>query len=542
MMKYKYLILFVFSLLIHACDDITDKDSPEDNGGSNTETGTAGIYVLSEGLFNLNNSTLMFHSLKNGQTDTDYFRSKNHRGLGDTANDMAIYGSKLYIVVNVSSQIEVIDRASGLSLKRIPVLNENGSSRQPRYIAFHKDKAYVCSFDGTVARIDTTSLEIEEYATVGRNPDGICVQGDKLYVSNSGGLDWDGIGVDNTVSVVSTEPFKEIKKIQVGYNPGRIRADNYGHVYVATRGKDISAGDYNFVQIDTRTDEVKQIYDEKVMNFAINDQLAYLYNFNYTTQDSQIKVFNLQTGTTLREDFITDETEINTPYGIYVNPYSGNIYITDAYNYLVRGDVLCFNPQGKLIYRLTNIGQNPNTVVFSDKDTQSGNDDPDTPQAAAFANKVLEYRPAPTQFMNTTATAYKEGFTYQQVLEYATELLSDRNVCLLSLGAFGGYITVVSTILYLMYRANMISRYTGMPPMTYMAPMKTNPAEAQNQASYWFPKTPMETDFPMTSGMNWQEANTTLPPPSGIMKSPITVPNCPETMYNGRITKVVKER
>ena len=61
MMKYKYLILFVFGLLIHACDDITDKDSPEDNEGSNTETGTAGIYVLSEGLFNLNNSTLMFH-------------------------------------------------------------------------------------------------------------------------------------------------------------------------------------------------------------------------------------------------------------------------------------------------------------------------------------------------------------------------------------------------------------------------------------------------------------------------------------------------
>ena len=38
MMKYKYLILFVFGLLIHACDDITDKDSPEDNEGSNTKT------------------------------------------------------------------------------------------------------------------------------------------------------------------------------------------------------------------------------------------------------------------------------------------------------------------------------------------------------------------------------------------------------------------------------------------------------------------------------------------------------------------------
>lgn len=34
MMKYKYLILFVFGLLIHACDDITDKDSPEDKKGA----------------------------------------------------------------------------------------------------------------------------------------------------------------------------------------------------------------------------------------------------------------------------------------------------------------------------------------------------------------------------------------------------------------------------------------------------------------------------------------------------------------------------
>lgn len=48
----------------------------------------------------------------------NYFRSLNRRGLGDTANDMAIYGEKLYIVVNVSSQIEVIDLQSGLSLKR----------------------------------------------------------------------------------------------------------------------------------------------------------------------------------------------------------------------------------------------------------------------------------------------------------------------------------------------------------------------------------------------------------------------------------------
>ena len=90
----------------------------------------------------------------------DFFLSENKRGLGDTANDMKLYGSKLYIVVNVSSQIEVMDAATGKSLKQIPFFAENGTPRQPRYVAFADGNAYVCSFDGTLSRIDTTSLAV----------------------------------------------------------------------------------------------------------------------------------------------------------------------------------------------------------------------------------------------------------------------------------------------------------------------------------------------------------------------------------------------
>ncbi len=79
---------------------------------------------------------------------------------------------------------------------------------------FIKNKAYVCSYDGTVARIDTTSLSIDVITTVGRNPDNICVQNEKLYISNSGGLDYsEGLGVDNTVSVVDIDTFNESSKI-----------------------------------------------------------------------------------------------------------------------------------------------------------------------------------------------------------------------------------------------------------------------------------------------------------------------------------------
>lgn len=436
----------VLPLFYASCDDMEDKPVTSTMEGQITETGTAEIYILSEGLFNLNNSSLTRYSFRTHQLKTNYFSTINKRGLGDTANDIALYGNKLYIVVNVSSTLEVVDFTTGQSIKQIPMRTENGSSRQPRHIAFHKDKAYVCSFDGTVARIDTTSLEIEATVKAGRNPESLCVQNEKLYVSNSGGLDYsEGIGVDNTVSVIDLASFTEIKKITVGPNPGCILPDSENFVYVATHGKNIVEGDYHLVKINSHTDEVERVFDEKVMNFAIQGNVGYLYNYNYQTEDASIKMFNLQTGETIREHFITDGTQIHTPYGIHINPYSGNIYITEAYSYTVTGDVLCFNQNGQLQFRLNRIGLNPNTVVFSNRASSTDTEEEEQPSPdapSAYANKVLAYCPAPGQFMNTSTTAYEKGFSAEDVRRKAEEKLKDPYLCLLSLGGFGGSIVV----------------------------------------------------------------------------------------------------
>lgn len=436
----------VLPLFYASCDDMEDKPVTSTVEGQITETGTAEIYILSEGLFNLNNSSLTRYSFRTHQLKTNYFSTINKRGLGDTANDIALYGNKLYIVVNVSSTLEVVDFTTGQSIKQIPMRTENGSSRQPRHIAFHKDKAYVCSFDGTVARIDTTSLEIEATVKAGRNPESLCVQNEKLYVSNSGGLDYtEGIGVDNTVSVIDLASFTEIKKITVGPNPGCILPDSENFVYVATHGKNIVERDYHLVKINSHTDEVERVFDEKVMNFAIQGNVGYLYNYNYQTEDASIKMFNLQTGETIREHFITDGTPIHTPYGIHINPYSGNIYITEAYSYTVTGDVLCFNQNGQLQFRLNRIGLNPNTVVFSNRASSTDTEEEEQPSPdapSAYANKVLAYCPAPGQFMNTSTTAYEKGFSAEDVRRKAEEKLKAPYLCLLSLGGFGGSIVV----------------------------------------------------------------------------------------------------
>jgi hypothetical protein len=162
------LIVIFFILTLTSCEK--DPTAPPANG--TRKVSSKGLVVLNEGLFNMNNATLTWYDFKNETAHTDWFEMENNRKLGDTGNDLGVYGGKIYIVVNVSSQVEVLDAHTGKSIRQIPLF-DGTKPRQPRNIAFLQNKAFVCSFDGTVAVIDTVSLTIEKYIRVGRNPDGI---------------------------------------------------------------------------------------------------------------------------------------------------------------------------------------------------------------------------------------------------------------------------------------------------------------------------------------------------------------------------------
>jgi YVTN family beta-propeller protein len=358
-LKNDLMLLVAFAFLLVSCDDMVDK-LPD--GKLPTTSEASQIFVLSEGLFNMNNSTLALYDLKNKTTEKDFFLKVNKRGLGDTANDMALYGSKLYVVVSVSSQIEVLDAMTGKSLKQIPLFDESGVARQPRYIDFYEDKAYICSFDGTVAKIDTVSLQVEKIIKVGKNPDGICVANNKIYVSNSGGLNFPTY--DNTVSVIDIQTFEEIKKIEVAMNPSSIESDSEGDVYVVSRGEYGENG-YVFQRINSKLDILEESFEEiNALNFSIHNDTAYIYNYDFMTSSSWVKVFDCKQEKIVSENFVSDGTEISTPYAISVNPENSDVYITDALSFTVWGNLHCFDKSGKLKFSIREIGLNSNKVLF----------------------------------------------------------------------------------------------------------------------------------------------------------------------------------
>lgn len=340
------------------------EDQPEAAGDLPGEAaaGIKGLWILSEGLMNLNNSSLSYYSFEQKTLRKNIFRTLNKRGLGDTANDMKCYGSKLYIVLTGSSQIEVLDIHSGLSVKQIPLFDDNQRARQPRYIEFLDDKAYVCSFDGSLAKIDTTSLEVEAYLQCGRNPDGICITNGKIYVANSGGLD--NPDFDNSLSVIDPASFEEIRKIEVGLNPYRLQEDSQGDIYVVLRGNLLDQP-FSLCRVDSRVDSVVQVFDNiQAWNLAIYEDIAYIYNYAEQSGQNWIKVFDCIREEVISEQFIQDGSIVHKPYAIQLNPYSGDVYITNAYDYTLWGDCLCFSPDGSLKFSFKSVGLNPNSLVF----------------------------------------------------------------------------------------------------------------------------------------------------------------------------------
>lgn len=216
--------LFAALFSVVACsDDDNSQPAPPDAGASDV------LYVLNSGDWKSNNSSLTRCDASTGEAVQGYFEQQNGRGLGNTANDVIVYGSKMYIAVAGEGTIEVTT-LDAKSVKQI----ECGA--QPRYLAAHGGKVYATYYDGYVARIDTASLEVEGKVKVGRNPEQLAVCDGKLFVANSGGMDYNtALGYDNTVSVVDLVSFEEVQKIEVALNPANVVSDGNG-VYVASYG------------------------------------------------------------------------------------------------------------------------------------------------------------------------------------------------------------------------------------------------------------------------------------------------------------------
>lgn len=378
-MKFTYRIKSVASVIavltamltvLSSCrgDEFISLSEDEDTGGTPVVSNIIGMYVLNEGNMGSNKCTLDFLDLSANNTTVHYIRNiysernpTEVKELGDVGNDIQVYGSRLWMVINVSNKVEVADAYTCKKIGQVNIAN-------CRYVVFHENYAYVSSYAGPVElggraqlgrvyKVDTLTLQKVDSVTVGYQPEQMGIVDGKLYVANSGGYRANR-KYDNTVSQIDLATFKEERKIEVSMNLHRCDADKYGQLWVTSRGNyssdDPVPSRLHWLQKDRngemqRTDSL----DITVSDMCIvGDSLYYIGvdNTNTSTNGTiTYGIVNVRTHQVISTS-LSDSEEISSirmPYSIIVNPLHKDFYIMDARDFVTSGKLFHFTADGK---------------------------------------------------------------------------------------------------------------------------------------------------------------------------------------------------
>lgn len=386
MRRIFYLLAVTVIAVVSACrnDEVVIPPTPEDTGKPSVKGKVVGMYVLNEGNMTSNKATLDYLDLSADGPTAQYMRniypSRNPddvKELGDVGNDVKIYGSKLWMVINCSNKVVVASVADCRRQGQVDIPN-------CRYLAFHEGYAYISSYVGpvdmprdcplgSVFKVDTTSLSIVGRVDVGYQPDEMAVLDGKLYVANSGG--YRAPNYDRTVSVIDLATFREERKIDVDINLFRCKADKYGQLWVSSRGDtyDVPSRLYWLRKDQSGRMEKAGSINHNVSDYCIvGDSLYFIAaEWSSITMDNTISygIVNVRTHELVSQTLSSapELAAVEMPYGIIVNPYERDFYVMDAKNYLSSGELLHFKADGSFDWKVST-GDIPGHAAFVFKD------------------------------------------------------------------------------------------------------------------------------------------------------------------------------
>jgi len=306
---------------------------------------TVGMYVLAEGSWGSGNGKFVYYDFNKA---SNKFEKDNSRttDVGDTPNDMVLYGSKIYIAVSgataADASVKVFNAETGSLLQTVAT-----PGAQPRRVVTHNGKVYFSMYPNFVGAIDTLNYNYTSAPLSGTYPEGICVHGQSLYICNS------GYGVGNTISVVNINSFTETDAITVAPNPANI----------ITVGNELYFNAFNskLYVLNPTTKTVTKTFDIDASSIVAGKEYVYASLFDWNTYEDSFHRVSIATKAVseFASDAI-DNYDIMLSSRLSINPLNGELFLTQQ-----MGDwVTRLNANGETIEVIRTGVENGNTVVF----------------------------------------------------------------------------------------------------------------------------------------------------------------------------------
>ena len=344
-------VLLVGTTVLTSCND--SNDGPQQTVVSYSN----GAYIVNAGnMYSKIESTLTYIDFAKNTAAQRVFSAVNGRSLGDTANDGIVYGNKIYLVVDKSNTIEVVEKKTLKSIKQIKTteLMGNKEGNEPRHIIAGNGCVYFTTYGGYVGVVDTLSFSLKAKYQVGNYPEGLVGYGYNLFVANSnygqGGGNLSVINLQN--GQVTTKDIKDVN------NPTKLFIVN-GNLYVLdNQYYDASYKTYGenalrLVDYSNRT-STKVVEGNYANLFATSTGYKfYVINAPYGGEVSY-KVYDLNSN---QSTDLALSDKVFSPCGIEVDPITGHLFIL-SYNkgdggyadYNANGYVVEYDNAGKKLH------------------------------------------------------------------------------------------------------------------------------------------------------------------------------------------------
>ena len=358
MKRINLLLLACLATLLFACKPTPPVDP-------NGFTVGSGVLVLNEGNFQFSNASLTFYDPIADTVCNNLFYKVNDAPLGDVGESMTLVDGKLYIVVNNSNLIYKVDANSIVCDTSKPFkLTDFYSPREMFFVT--PEKAYVSDIIGTgLWIVNPKDMTHCGFIETGKTTEKMVPVGNELYVSNWSYYYVDNTSPDsyNTVQVIDMNNDVKVAEIEVGKEPNSMAVDRNGHVWVLCEGRswDEDNGEQpSLWEIDPmmKTAAKRYEFEGTVSTLRANPTGSMFYMI----YNNEVRRFDLGTQN-LSEAFHIEAEPQGLLYNMAVNPNTGDVYVTDAKNYMMNGTVYRYSDDGVLLNSFE-AGVIPSAMLF----------------------------------------------------------------------------------------------------------------------------------------------------------------------------------
>jgi len=364
----------IFSLagfFFQSCmNDETWVESHKPNLSVDSILNDGGVLILSEGNFMYGNASLSYYNSKKSIIYKDIFFRQNGIPLGDVAQSAVIHDGELYVVLNNSGKIVMMNFGKYSSLKAFDFTNKITGLTSPRYISFiDSSKAYITDlYAKSIKILDPFSLSITGEINVSNNTvdyyqhptEQIIVLNDEVFTNC--------YSFDNKILVINKETDKLVDSIEVLQQPNSMVLDKNNKLWVLCdggyEGSSYGNNSPGLVRIDAATHSVEKIFilpeDNWPSKLCINGGLDTLYFINGDIWRMDIKAQSLPETSFIQSNSGNSKRLF---YGLGVDPHTSEVYVADAIDHVQQGVVYRYSPEAVGV-DMFQVGIIPGGMVF----------------------------------------------------------------------------------------------------------------------------------------------------------------------------------